>query len=70
MEGLDQIYGERFDEERNMARYYALEISPNLFGEVVPERRWGRIGAKGQNKVDAFFEKPPSKAKLSGNTSA
>ncbi len=49
-----QLYVERTDEARNMARFYAMTIEPNLFGEVCLTRRWGRIGAHGQMKVQHF----------------
>ncbi|MBB5538780.1 WGR domain-containing protein [Rhizobium giardinii] len=49
-----QFYVERTDRSRNMARYYAMAIEPNLFGDVCLLRRWGRIGAKGQMKVHQF----------------
>lgn len=49
-----QLYVERTDKARNMARFYAMTIEPNLFGEVSLTRRWGRIGARGQMKVQHF----------------
>lgn len=49
-----QLYVERRDPARNMARYYALSIEPTLFGEVCLTRRWGRIGARGQAKYQSF----------------
>ncbi len=49
-----QLYVERTDEARNMARFYAMTIEPNLFGEICLTRRWGRIGAQGQMKTQHF----------------
>lgn len=49
-----QLYIERRDPARNMARYYVLSIEPTLFGEVCLTRRWGRIGAHGQAKFQSF----------------
>ena len=49
-----QLYVERTDEARNMARFYAMTIEPDLFGEICLTRRWGRIGAQGQMKVQHF----------------
>jgi len=49
-----QLYVERTDEARNMARFYAMAIEPNLFGEICLTRRWGRIGVHGQMKVQHF----------------
>jgi predicted DNA-binding WGR domain protein len=49
-----QLYIERTDPTKNMARYYALSIEPTLFGDACLTRRWGRIGAKGQQMVHHF----------------
>jgi predicted DNA-binding WGR domain protein len=49
-----QLYVERTDATKNMARYYAMSIEPTLFGEACLIRRWGRIGAGGQRKVHHF----------------
>ncbi|GAC1045320.1 hypothetical protein thsrh120_53240 [Rhizobium sp. No.120] len=49
-----QLYVERSDASRNMARYYAMSIEPNLFGEVCLLRKWGRIGTRGQMIVHHF----------------
>ncbi|MGL4094365.1 WGR domain-containing protein [Agrobacterium cavarae] len=46
------FYAERLDPARNMARFYALEVSADLFGAMWLERRWGRIGSRGQIKVE------------------
>jgi len=43
-----QLYVERTDATKNMARYYAMSIDATLFGDVCLTRRWGRIGARGQ----------------------
>lgn len=47
-----QFYAERVDPARNMARFYALKVSADLFGAMWLERRWGRIGSRGQIKVE------------------
>jgi len=46
-----QLYVERSDALKNMARYYAMEISVTLFGQACLTRRWGRIGSRGQSKL-------------------
>jgi predicted DNA-binding WGR domain protein len=51
-----QLYIERTDSTRNMARFYALTIEPTLFGEVCVCRRWGRIGTAGQKMVHQFAQ--------------
>jgi len=48
------LYTERTDPSKNMARYYAMEISETLFGEPCLARRWGRIGSAGQSLVNHF----------------
>lgn len=49
-----QLYIERTDRTRNMARFYALTIEPTLFGGVCVCRRWGRIGTVGQSMSHQF----------------
>nr|WP_312863460.1 MULTISPECIES: WGR domain-containing protein [Rhizobium] len=49
-----QLYVERTDATKNMARFYAMSIEPTLFGEACLIRRWGRIGAGGQRLVHHF----------------
>jgi predicted DNA-binding WGR domain protein len=38
--------------ERNLHRFYALEVVPNLFGAWSLIRSWGRIGTPGQQRID------------------
>jgi len=49
-----QLYCQRIDTARNMARYYLLSIQPTLFGEVAVTRTWGRIGKRGGKKSEMF----------------
>ncbi len=49
-----QLYVERTDPAKNMARYYAMEIEQTMFGESCLTRRWGRIGKRGQEKQHVF----------------
>ena len=51
-----QIYIERTDAARKMARFYTMALSTTLFGEACLTRRWGRIGASGQLKTHRFAE--------------
>lgn len=44
----------RVDPEQNMARFYRVEMLPDLFGQVIVERRWGRIGGKGQFRTASY----------------
>jgi predicted DNA-binding WGR domain protein len=47
-------YVERTDATKNMARYYAMEIAPTLFGSTCLIRSWGRIGCRGQSMEHQF----------------
>jgi predicted DNA-binding WGR domain protein len=49
-----QLYVERTDATKNMARYYAMSIEATLFGDACLTRRWGRIGSKGQQMAHHF----------------
>ncbi|CVI25024.1 conserved hypothetical protein [Agrobacterium tumefaciens str. B6] len=49
-----QLYVERIDAAKNMARFYAMQISVSLFGETCLTRRWGRIGTSGQMMIQNF----------------
>lgn len=47
---ITEVYLERIDRTRNMARYYRLSIAKTLFGEWTMIREWGRIGSRGQTR--------------------
>ncbi|MBL8845612.1 MAG: WGR domain-containing protein [Hyphomicrobium zavarzinii] len=47
---VSDVYLERIDQARNMARYYRLSVMESLFGEWVMVREWGRIGSRGQSR--------------------
>lgn len=38
----------RIDTDKNMRRFYRLDMQPTLFGEYAVVREWGRIGRGGQ----------------------
>ena len=44
----------RIDPDRNMRRYYRLDVEPDLFGHWLLTRQWGRIGSRGQMRVSSF----------------
>lgn len=44
----------RIDPDLNMARFYRVEVTPDLFGQVIVERRWGRIGIRGQHRLTSY----------------
>lgn len=43
---------------RNIRRQYRISASLDLFGTVIVETRWGRIGAAGQHKIRSFSKGP------------
>ena len=50
------VYLTKIDAARNMARFYALDLQPDLFGGWAFVRRWGRIGQAGQIR-STLYEK-------------
>lgn len=44
----------RIDPDLNMARFYRIEMLPDLFGAIIVERRWGRIGGRGQSRTASY----------------
>lgn len=50
------IHLTRHDPKRNMARFYRLELEPDLFGGVVLVRQWGRIETEGQGRRAWFAD--------------
>jgi len=44
------------DAARNIARDYRLTVTTDLFGWVIVERQWGRIGCAGRSARDTFAE--------------
>ena len=44
----------RRDPSLNMARFYRVEIQKDLFGEMIVERTWGRIGGRGQSRINSY----------------
>lgn len=44
----------RIEPARNMRRFYRLDLQPDLFGYWLLTREWGRIGGRGQLKIDSF----------------
>jgi len=49
-----EIRLQRTDLYRNMFRFYATTLQPNLFGEHFLIRTWGRIGTVGTTRIDLF----------------
>ena len=44
----------RIDKDRNMQRFYRLDIQSDLFGNQCLIREWGRIGRPGQVKSISY----------------
>lgn len=43
---------DRRDAVANMARFYVLSIEESLYGDVALIREWGRIGTRGQRRIE------------------
>lgn len=48
------IWLEAVSTERNVARRYTVALSRDLFGALIVEFAWGRIGTKGQRRAVSF----------------
>jgi predicted DNA-binding WGR domain protein len=42
----------RIQPERNMRRFYRMEVWPDLFGRALLMRQWGRVGTEGRRRLD------------------
>ncbi|MQX74711.1 WGR domain-containing protein [Sinorhizobium medicae] len=51
-----RLYVQRIDTTKNMARFCAMSIEPDLFGGSALVCRWGRIGTRGQERIDLFTD--------------
>jgi predicted DNA-binding WGR domain protein len=49
----------RVDRQKNIARFYKLDVQPTLFGEWSLVREWGRIGRAGTVRMEVH----PSRGK-------
>jgi len=58
------IYLTKRDGTKNMARFYALDLQPALFGEWALVKEWGRIGSAGQKRRVFYDEKAEADAAL------
>ena len=54
----------RSDLSRNMHRFYAMQLSPTLFGEWALVAEWGRIGSPGKVMRKAFQTEERAQAAL------
>ena len=46
------LHIQRLNATENMARYYRLAIEPTLFGTICLVRNWGRVGTRGQERIE------------------
>ena len=46
----------RVDPKEDVARFYALMIERDLFGQTVLVRRWGRIGGRGRERAEGHAD--------------
>ena len=44
----------RIEPPKNMARFYAVEVMPTLFGQWAVVRRWGRVNTDGRRSETWF----------------
>jgi predicted DNA-binding WGR domain protein len=51
-----RIHLQAIDRSRNIARDYRIEASTDLFGHIIVELHWGRIGTRGQGRTISFAE--------------
>jgi len=49
---MSDVYLRKVDATRNMARFYHVDLAPNLFGEISVVRSWGRIGTQGKMMIE------------------
>ena len=51
---LRRIYMRAHDPERNVDRDWECLVTPDLFGNVIVQTNWGRVGEKGCRTVRIF----------------
>jgi len=49
---VNPVVLDRFDPNRNMARFYVLSVEASLFGDATLVREWGRIGHPGRRMIE------------------
>ena len=54
------LYLEARSDERNVNRAYEITVSLDLFGFVIVERRWGRVGSKLARNTARSFDNMPN----------
>jgi predicted DNA-binding WGR domain protein len=59
----------RIEPQRNMNRFYALSLQPDLFGTVSVVKEWGRIGQPGMVRHVVCADETAARAALALRTS-
>jgi predicted DNA-binding WGR domain protein len=54
----------RIRSERNERRFYRMEVTIDLFGTVLLQRHWGRIGTDGRSRFEPFSDAATAEAAL------
>jgi predicted DNA-binding WGR domain protein len=54
----------RIEPHRNMRRFYALTLQPDLFGTVSIVKEWGRIGQPGMVRHEVYSDEAAAQAAL------
>src|SRR3546814_10976209 len=57
------------DPARNIRRRYSITASLDLFGMIVVETRWGRIGPRGQAQARAFPDRAAAERHIAATLS-
>lgn len=63
----DSLELRALDGERNIRRRYEVRVAQDLFGAWVVETSWGRIGAAGRGKREAFDSRTAAEACARGH---
>jgi predicted DNA-binding WGR domain protein len=53
-ESIGKLALKRIQPEQNMRRFYRMEVVTDLFGTILLQRRWGRIGTDGRLRCDPY----------------
>ncbi len=61
---MSSVLFRRIDPARNMARFYRIDIQPDLFGGVCLVKEWGRIGSRGRIVAEHYEDHDLANAAL------
>lgn len=54
----------RIDSSVNMDRFYYVQLTTSLFGDIGVERLWGRRGTRGRQRLDWYESETAAKTAL------